>query len=837
MVKTPLLFIVACTALVIVPVRAIEPANDEGKSFIAARQAFDEQLFDVADQRLGAFLRKYPAANQAGEARLLEAQSLYYLGHYQGVLDLLTSPEAINGGTGPHGASLYWQGEALIALKRWPEAEAKFRDLIARFPQNENGADAKLQLAWCLLKEDRDKDADEILDKLSNDVGAGETAQKAALLHAKSDLNKGLFKEAKDRLELITSQKPTPEVLYEASYLLGEINSLDSKYAAAVAAYTKVTEAEKPFPKPLVAQTYFGLGRAYHGLNQQENALEALEKAWRLSDEEQLKLASFRLYLESAAALQRLPEATEKLQEFAKSNAEKPNAAGALFAIAQAEKENSQPEKAIATLQTLLTSYPKSRWRSPAQFELGQLFEGAGKPEEALKALESCQEGNENAEQSRSAQLEIGKILFSQKDYPKAAAQFARLAGGKDALAEDAMYNLLLAEARQNQLDVFLKTQEQFAAAFPHSQYADKITLLRGSMQEKLTPGNAAWSTYEKALMTAPTNTQKAVLTLRLADLAFQSGNVNEASLFYAQFLKQFPDDPAYPDAACKGIFADLAAKKITEDQAAPAMLALLEKFPKHPLAPQILFHLAEFYFNHQDFANAEIRFAQLAREYPQHPLAGDAIYWTGVCAAAHADYDSALSTLDKVPETSPLKADARLLQARIYQRQLKFENAVTILDSVLSTEKSGPRFVEATLRRGDCFFALGEKDPGHYEQAAAAYGVIINGNQGDLAQRNEAGFRRAKSLEKLGRGQDALALYLDVLYGRLAAGGANQPPPPEFIWKIKAGLEAARMKEETQDWRGAIQIYRGLEELGGPNQQEFRDVVNRLRRDHYLYE
>jgi TolA-binding protein len=836
MAKIGLISILALTALTRPALSAMDPAKDENKAFVSARQAFDEQLFDVADQRFGSFLKKYPAASQAGEARLLEAQALYHLGHYPAALELLSSPEAVNSAS-QKAASIYWQGEALTALKRWPEAEAKFRDLITRYPQNENATEGRLQLAWCLLEQEKTKDADEILGKLSADPEAGETAQKAALILAKSNVNKGLFKEARDQLEVIVSRKPVPAIYYEASYLLGEINSLDNKFAEAIIAYAHVTESEKAFPKSLVGQVYFGLGRAYHRLNQQENALEALEKAWRLNDEEQLKLASFRLYLESAIASQRLPEAIEKLQEFAKNNADKPNAAGALFAIALAQKDSRQPENAIVTLQTLLTAYPKSRWRSPAEFELGQLNELAGKPDEALKALQSCLEGNESAEQSRAAELEIGKILFAQKDYTKAASQFARLIGTKDALAEDAMYNLLLSEARQNQLDVFLKTQEQFTATFPQSQYLDKVALLRGSLQEKLGQPAAAWSTYEKALLATQSNSQKAVLTLRLADLAMQSGNINEASLFYGQFQKQFPDDPAYPDAACKGIFADLATKKIAEEQAAPAMLALLEKFPKHPLAPQILFHLAEFYFNHQDYANAEIRFAQLAREYPQHALAGDALYWTGVCAAAHADYDSALSALEKVPETSPLKIDARLLQSKIFQRQLKFENAITLLDPVLAVEKSGPRFVEAMLRKGDCYFALGVKDPGNYEQAAAAYGVITNGNQGGLAQRNEAGFRRAKSLEKLGRGQDALALYLDVLYGRLAPTGPTLPPPPEFMWKIKAGLEAARMKEETQDWRGAIQIYRGLEQLGGPNQQEFRDVVNRIRRDHYLYE
>jgi DNA polymerase III delta prime subunit len=44
-------------------------------------------------------------------------------------------------------------------------------------------------------------------------------------------------------------------------------------------------------------------------------------------------------------------------------------------------------------------------------------------------------------------------------------------------------------------------------------------------------------------------------------------------------------------------------------------------------------------------------------------------------------------------------------------------------------------------------------------------------------------------------------------------------------------------MKEENKDWRGAIQIYQALEQLGGPNQKEFQEVINRIRLEHYLYE
>ena len=106
-----------------------------------------------------------------------------------------------------------------------------------------------------------------------------------------------------------------------------------------------------------------------------------------------------------------------------------------------------------------------------------------------------------------------------------------------------------------------------------------------------------------------------------------------------------------------------------------------------------------------------------------------------------------------------------------------------------------------------------------------------------ELARDLEADVRAAKCLEKLGRTDEAMSRYLDVLYGRLAGDDSASPVPPEFSWQIKAGWEAGRIRESQKDWRGAIEIYKRLEQIGGAHAQDFHDLVNKLRRDNYIYE
>ena len=160
------------------------------------------------------------------------------------------------------------------------------------------------------------------------------------------------------------------------------------------------------------------------------------------------------------------------------------------------------------------------------------------------------------------------------------------------------------------------------------------------------------------------------------------------------------------------------------------------------------------------------------------------------------------------------------------------------LFDAVLATQKDGPLFVTAILRKGNALYALGGADPTKYELAASNYGLLLSSNQGDFAQRNEAAYMRAMCFEKLGRTDDALALYLDVLNGRtLPPEAGNAPLPPEFHWRVLAGNSAAEIRKQQQDWPGAIDVYRRLESLGGPQQNEFHDDIIRLRREHFLFD
>ncbi|MDE1170282.1 MAG: tetratricopeptide repeat protein [Verrucomicrobium sp.] len=840
--------------LLAAPLRAAEAppappaaAKDAKEAARAARELerlqtyFDEGLFEKVDAAAKALV-KIPAASaqQKAAARLLQGQAFYYLGQFG---PAQAAFEAVPAADAPERQAevLFWQGEALTGQENWAEAEKRYRAALSQPPPNPYEARAQLGLGWALFHEGNEPDARALLNSLIEAKLPTEAGDKAALILAKIDLARGEPDAAAKTLDGLVQRKVTPGVAFEAAYWRGEIAQQQDRPADAIAAYRKVTDDAKAFPGPLVAKAWFGLGSAYLKTNDGEKAMQALEQAYTRSASEQMKLASFRLYLQSAAGLNRLPAAQARLRDYAKHDNAAVTAAAALLAIASSQADHGDTDEAIGTLEALLTAYPQTDWKPAALFQLGQLYTDQGKPDEARTALQNCLEANPPAGMAREASFRLAEIDFAKGAYAKAAAEFEKAAPGGGPLTEKALFNLLLAQAAQGAIDPFLKTEADFAKAFPQSPLLPRIALEKARLYEKANQPDQARAAYQAALQRNPDAAQKALLLLRLADLERGAQHYDDALKYYNEVATEFPEDPRVAEAAYDFVWVSFLAGKYTKEQARDALTGLAQRFEKGPLGARIDFNLGEFCFEAQDYVGAQTYFEKVASGFPQSDLVPRALYYAGQAATQRKDYAAALKILEKVPADAPggLKTDARLLQGLIYHLQGRFADAVALFDSVLAGEKSGPRFVAATLRKGNALFAQGGADPTRYELAANTYGTLLSTGQGSFAERNEAAYMRAKCFEKLGRAADALALYLDVLNGREAPAPFDEknPPPPEMLWRVKAGLDAAALRQATQDWAGAAEVYRRLEALGGPNANDFRDALNRLRRDHFLFD
>ncbi len=825
----------ACAAL---PLRA-EPTDDEKKALKSAEQSYKDGAFDLANDRITALLKKYPKSELAARAEVLQAQALYQLGRSDAAVAAFTlAPDQVP--AEQRADTLFWQAEALLDVGKWPDAEQKYRALLALPDTADHTDDANLGLAMALYKQGKESDALPLLQALIKDKGGSLAGQRAQLTFAKIDISKKQYKEAIAALEALLAASPDKAVAFEAEYWLGETYAANAQPAQAVTAYQKVTQDPQSFPKRIVALAYLGLGRAQAALLQNDQAMLAYEQTYRLTENESTQHDAFSAYLEAARFSGQLPEAVAKLQEFAKSS--DVSAPGALFAIGSVLAEDHQDDKAIGILESLLVAYPASPLVPEANEQLGELYARTNKVDLAVKAFQNCIAANSNPVLVRNARSQLGAVLLNQAhDYTGAAAQFAQISDGTDAAAENASYNFLIAQASLNKLDAFTKARADFEKRFPKSGYLKLIAKAEGQLLATPDKTGAAKTddakaAYQRGIALPGNGPDQEALLNALCDLQYQTGDLDGTLTTCSMIVKQFPNDALL--AAQRGVLVSYEMKKLNEDQVEQALVALAQKYNNAPGAPEAYFRLGEFYFNHEDYVRAQDAFQQLITNYPTSTYADNANFFAGRAAFAHQDFTAARALLEKVPDASPLKPDARLWEGRVYQQQHNFDQANTMYDAVLATEKTGPRFVEASLLKGQSLFAQGSpQDTGPYLAAMNSFDAILKNKEGTIADRNEAAVREAKCLELLGKTDDATKLYLDVLYGREAGDDATAPVPPEFSWQIKAGWEAGRIREAQKDWRGAIEIYKRMEQIGGAHAQDFHDLVNKLRRDNYIYE
>jgi TolA-binding protein len=829
-----LLLLTAITlALAVSPILHADPTDDETKSLKTAQQAYKDGAFDVCNDRIAALLKKYPKSELAPAAELLQAQALYQLGRSDAAVAALNLPidqvpENLRADT------LFWQAESLLDLDKWPEAETKYRALLALKDTAGHTDAANLGLAWALFKQGKETDALPLVQALIKDKASTPAGGQAQLMMAKIQIANTQLKDAISGLEALLATKPAPALALETNYWLGEAYVADGQADKGINAYQKITDDPKAFPKALVAQAFLGLGRAQHALHHDDQAMLAYEQTYKITDNENTRLEAFRAYLQSARAGGQLPEAVSHLQEFAKTS--DASAPAALFAIGSALSENREDDKAIGILESLLVAYPTSASVPATNYQLGQLYARAGKPDQALKDLQACIDANTDPALVRSARFQLGYVLLKlTKDYAGAAAQFAQISDGTDSSAENASYNFLLAQAYLGKTDVFMKALADFQKRFPKSSHAKEIALAQGQLLANQNKTDDAKAVYQKAIALGGADASQEALLKALADLQYQTNDLEGARATCQLIVDQFPNDALA--AAQRGVLLDYELKKLNEDQVEQALVGLAEKYKNVPGAPEAYFRLGEFYFFRQDFVKAQDAFQQLIANYPNSSDVDHAYFYAGQAALAHQDYTAARSLLEKVPDHSIFKPAARLWEGRVYQQQLNFDQAVPLYDAVLATEKTGENFVQANLLKGQCLFELGAKDPVSYPKAVAAFDQILKGKEGSIAERNEAAVREAKCLEKMNQTDDAMKLYLDVLYGRIAGDDTSSPAPPEFSWQFKAGMEAGRLREAQKDWRGAIEVYKRLEQIGGAHQQLVHDLINKLRRDNYIYE
>jgi len=511
-------------------------------------------------------------------------------------------------------------------------------------------------------------------------------------------------------------------------------------------------------------------------------------------------------------------------------SAEKDNKRGieAALQLAQLDLEAKGTEAAAATLQAFLARKDlEPAQRSRAELLIAEAKTSGGQAKEALEMLEST----EDADAYRTAMLR-GRALAASGANRQAQETFAQAA--KSARTKDertaATANRFVTALATGDLALATPAWDALRETAPDHPRFLEWSLLMASAEAQ----QGRIDSLAALARRIPATDYSFQAKIALAEWRLARGEAEAAE----RILKTAEPEADVPQRAATlaaaAIFAADNAGSKTRGELVADCQAFLAQHATAPEAADVSFKLAELHARGGDHAAAETILATLSEKLTDGESSAMAKFLAAQAASrsmSDAAAGRALVWLNELAQgQSSLKHRARFEQASLLLRQKKFADALALHDATLAADPPADVRNAAQMERADILFAMGSTQPEKFDEAAAAYERIAADQTAPPDWRDQAACKRAAALTRRGQTEKALALYREIL-DRSATKGADQ------YWFLKAGMDAARLLEEQQDWAAAVAVYDRLASASGARREELEQRARRLRLEHFIWE
>ncbi|MEY3480440.1 MAG: outer membrane protein assembly factor BamD [Verrucomicrobiota bacterium] len=705
------------------------------------------------------------------------------------------------------------RGAALAAQGGWDAATAVLQPLATTNPE------AILLLARIRTERGDRNSALELLSKLPRD--AVENPQALRLL-IDLELSAGDTAAAAKLLEKAESEHLLPEPETQTAkgrLLLG----LDRPKEAAE--LFEAVLAVQELPPQVHDNARLGLSRASQAAGDNTKARNLLREALGSGKVS----AALRETMEAWVALEQTSGA-DPSGDLRSWSAEKEARRGieASLQLAQLDLDANGTEAATASLQKLLGRKDlEPGQRSRAEFLLAEAKIASGQASEALSTLDAMEGGDAY----RLAMLR-GRALAASGANRQAHETFTQALNNAETATQKstAAANGFITALATGDLALTRNSWEALRAAAPDHPRLLEWSFLMAAAEAQQGDIDGLTALARRT----PSTEYSFQAKVALAEWRLARGEADAAAriLKTAEPEAEAPARAAALDAAA--IFAADNAGSKTRGELVADCQSFLARHADAPEAADISFKLAELHARGGDHAAAETILARQAETLKDGESAALAKFLAAQAAArsmSDAAADRALIWLNELAQgQSSFKHRARFEQASLLLRQKKTADALALYDSTLAADPPDDVRQAARMERADILFAMSATEPGKLDEAAAAYELVINDQTAPPDWRDQAACKRGTALARRGQTEKALALYREIL-DRSPAQGADQ------YWFLKAGMDAARLLEEQQDWAAAVAVYDRLASASGAQREELEQRARRLKLEHFIWE
>lgn len=819
-----------CFVLLLSPgVYALSEAERD-LDFVAGRTALDDGFYATAAASFERYISKNLSTRMKAYGSIFLFQAWFGQGEYNKIIEWLRQGWDISRGTRYEGASVYWYCRAKYAVGAYEDTLHHMREFEARFPGDEflpfvlrlRGA------AFRALK--RFPEAEAVFARFDAEFPDRPEIPENLLDWAGVQVQSGKKDEARATYKLLVARYPDAPPAHQAQLMLGQWAIEDDDAASAVL-WLQPLATNAMAAAGLRSEAWFVLARAAMEQKSTTNALAALQQGELLATNDERRV-------EARIDQARILMAANRLDD------------------------------AVA----LMTDVPLRRGApmdaARVQLEMADLLRAQGRYEQAADTYQRYVESFSDVAGTRHARLSRAWCLWELSRYAEAAVAFesAYQAVGNDRLREQALVKSAESYFKNEQYKLASAAFEKALQEFPQSDARHQMMFLAAESHARSGESDAAIRLF-RAVANDASAEQELALTawLRLARLHEEQQAWPEAMTVYDDILSRFKESERYPEAMlgravllhqqgdiarAQNAFEELIGKYPTSAQAERAHFMrawcayqagdtssaidmaqeFLRAYPESSWVPEVRFWLAEHAFNRQRFESAETNFSAIAAAYTNNALAAPALYWAGRAAMQQNANNRALeqyfNVLIKRYPASPLVPETRFSQGDALMLMNDPSGAILAFNEIILHYPDHALAVPALGRIGDCQFDLGAQRPDRYLEAIETYNsaLIRAGITPELAIQIECKLARAN--EKIGRIDEAMAHYVNVVYAWMAA--REQGAVVDDIWFVRAALNGAALKEASGAWDEAIRIYERVVASGIPAAADAKIRIDR---------
>ncbi len=829
----------------------------EERAFNAAVVLLDTKVYNLAEQSFAKFVEEHPDSTNKVDAILHQAQARFYQANYTGALELLQK--------GPPQASAlaheyqYWIGQTYHKNNKYREAADAFSALCKNFPQSQHQLESAYKEA---LAESELGNVPRVIELLQTPGGKFEVAARVqpnsgfsvdgSLLLAEALLKQAHLVEAEKIVAQLGAGNMTPEAKWRQNSLLCRIQLAAGRLENALQTTTNLLVAAKDSGKGnFFARSLLLRGEILEKLNRLPEAMQVYEQnligGSVTNVPVEIRRQSFFKTIDLNLAQGATTNAIGLLESFIQQNAVDPSLDLAKLTLGElrlkqyvASLSSNLFEQALANLNTVITNFPQSQ-------HLGKAFLGRGwclwQQEKFAPAEADFAEAAKRLPVSEDQAIALFKLAdaqFRQTNYAAAVTNYQKMIedhGGLErvtnSLFEPALYQLVRASLKIGNDAVATNAMQKLLAWFPNGSFGDRSLLLVGQNFNRSGKAAEARELLLDFLKRFPDSSRAAEIKLAIAQTFVEEKNWPVALAEYDRWVTNFANHPLRPQGEfSRALVFDKAGQ---ETNAFNMFTNFVAQFPSNNLAPIAQNWVADFYWNHEDYRNAEKSYQELFQKFNSSPelgyrarlMAGRSAYDRSNYGEAATYFTDLINLLDKNTNASAALTGEALfaLADTRYQDFLANTNndvgeAIKAFTRITKDEMN-PLAPLALGRIGECYFQLGGRDAAQaessYKNAADFFGLVMNSGQADSAARSYAEVclgnvcvKQAEirtGLEKKAWIDAALTHYMNVV----TQGNLRDGESFDAKWVYEAGIAAARVCENSGQWEQAGNIYRLL--------------------------